>query len=62
MNIIELTEDVRGKVKARGRYQDLACDGLTYHWIQKFACGQIKNPTVENLAKLVQALEKEQAA
>jgi len=26
--------------------------GLSYHWVQKFACGAIKNPTLSRIQKL----------
>lgn len=55
-DIKEKTEEIRARVKAKGGYQLLAGNGLTYHWIQKFACGAIKNPTVDNVAKLEVAL------
>jgi hypothetical protein len=57
-DIMEKTEAIRASVRAHGNYRSLEGDGLTYHWIQKFACGSIKNPTVENVAKLEQALKK----
>lgn len=56
-DIREKTEAIRAAVRARGNYHELAVDGLSYHWIQKFACGAISNPTVENVAKLEQVLK-----
>lgn len=61
-DILCKTEEIRAQLKRYGRYRELSCPGLSYHWIQKFACGVIKNPTVENLARLETALKRQEAA
>lgn len=53
MNILTHVELIRDKAKEHGDYRYVAQKtGVNYHWLQKFACGQIKKPTVENVAKI----------
>lgn len=52
------TEEIREATRAAGGYQRFVYQGLSYHWIQKFACGVIKNPTVENVARLEAKLKE----
>jgi hypothetical protein len=52
------TEEIRARVRSAGGYQRFIDRGLSYHWIQKFACGAIKNPTINNVAKLEDRLNE----
>lgn len=53
MKIIEQVNLIRDQARTYGKYKYVSekC-GVTFHWLQKFACGSIKNPTIENIAKL----------
>lgn len=54
MDIIKITENVRDKAKAFGRYRFVAGkSGVSYEWLVKFAVGKIPNPTIENINKLI---------
>lgn len=49
-----ITEDTRERIKKSGLTLREISDGsgLGYHWVNKFACGVIKNPTVDRLFTL----------
>lgn len=51
--IIDRVEQIKKKALSTRNYRVVAdkC-GVTYHWLQKFAIGEIPNPTIENVAKL----------
>lgn len=53
MKILNYVDSYRDKVKAIGDYIYVAQQsGVSYHWLTKFTQGSIKNPTIENIAKL----------
>lgn len=53
MKILEQVNNIRIQVRTYGDYKYVSeKTGVTFHWLQKFACGIIKNPTVNNIAKL----------
>ena len=53
MSILETVSYLRSLVVQTGDYRSLAdSTGVSYHWLQKFACGLMSNPTVQNLAKV----------
>jgi len=53
MNILNTVESIRSKAKQAGNYRRVSSEcGVGYEWLAKFAVGAIKNPTVENVAKL----------
>jgi transcriptional regulator with XRE-family HTH domain len=53
MRISEKVDLMRKRARDIGDYKFVSkkC-GVSFHWLQKFACGSIKNPTIENIAKL----------
>jgi hypothetical protein len=53
MKILNYVDSYRDKVKAIGNYIYVAQhSGVSYHWLTKFTQGSIKNPTIDNIAKL----------
>lgn len=53
MKILEQVNKIRIQAQKYGDYKHVSeKTGVTFHWLQKFACGSIKNPTVKNIAKL----------
>ena len=53
MNILQHVEIIRTKAIEFGEYRQVSEKaGVSFHWLQKFSCGVINNPTVDNVAKL----------
>lgn len=53
MRIRDRVEIIRTKVREHGNYRVLAKNALVgYEWLTKFSVGVIKNPTVDNVARL----------
>lgn len=62
MSILKRMKIIQDLLLDHGNYQAVAdATGLTYHWVQKFACGSIKNPTVSNIAALENYFFKDDA-
>lgn len=41
----------------KGSWPEIAvAGGVSYSWLQKFACGRIKNPTIDSLQGVINAL------
>lgn len=53
MRFLEAANALREKARQHGKYKEVGeKTGVNYHWLQQFACGAIKNPTINNLDKI----------
>lgn len=53
MTIIDTTNQLREAVKQHGKHKDISrLSGVNFHWLCKFATGEISNPTINNVAKV----------
>lgn len=53
MSIIEKTNRLRDEVKKYGNHKEVCrLSGVNFHWLCKFAAGEIDNPTIKNVAKI----------
>ena len=53
MKILNITEQLRAKVKSHGNYGKIADSaGVDVSWLSKFAVGATLNPTINRLAKV----------
>lgn len=59
MFISDRVNIIRQMARDTGNYSVVAKNcGVSYHWLNKFATGSIKNPTVDNVDKLERYLAK----
>ena len=60
----ELIERARERLNAhRGRIMQIAeSAGVSYSWATKFAQGNMDNPTIRQLAALIDAIDRDEAA